>query len=118
MDYIYYLFSNYYHNILKSNLYLNSEVLDHLNKKFIHTFRVISNVKEICFKENISTHMSMLIEIAVLFHDIGRFSQIIDYCTFNDDKSFDHVEVSSNILLSMKDDLLITISKKELKHQF
>lgn len=114
MDYIYYLFSNYYHNILMLNSNMSSEILELVHKKFIHTFGVILNAKEICFKENIDSRTSTLIEIAALFHDIGRFSQIIEYGTFNDTKSFDHAEMSSNILFSMQDDILNIVSVEEL----
>lgn len=115
MDQIYYIFSKYYHDILSStfNCNENNHLSDLLNKKFIHTFRVISNVKEICFYENIPERITYLSEISALFHDIGRFKQAIDFGHFNDSTSFNHALESAEIFKTHKSSLLNYMSNEE-----
>jgi putative nucleotidyltransferase with HDIG domain len=43
-------------------------------------------------------------------HDIGRFRQLVEYDTFNDDKSVDHAEIAVNIL---KEENIFNIMKIE-----
>lgn len=115
MDQIYYLFSKYYHNILIKALKTdNPNTVELLNKKFIHTFRVINNVKTICYEEKLDSRKLFLSEISALFHDIGRFKQALDFGHFNDLKSFDHAEESANIFTSYKDYLLNILKEEDI----
>lgn len=115
MDQIYYIFSKYYHEVYKESLNLdNPNIADLINKKFIHTFRVIDNTKTICYKENLDENILYLSEIAALFHDIGRFSQALHYGHFNDLKSFDHAEASANIFMKNKEYLLGFIKEEDI----
>lgn len=115
MDKIYYIFSSYYHKLLKEAITTeNTHIVDLMNKKFIHTFRVIDNAKTICYKENLSSYITFLSEIASLFHDIGRFSQALYYGHFNDLKSFDHAEVSANIFIESKEQLAELLKEEDI----
>lgn len=116
MDQIYYLFSKYYHNLLLTNINSNSSdnTSELLIKKYIHTFRVINNIKEICLREDIDKIISKQAEIAALFHDIGRFAQAIEFGHFRDNLSFDHAEKSADIFLEFKNILLQHLTETEL----
>lgn len=115
MDNIYYYFSEYYHiKVLEASSLKDTRILNLLNKKFVHTFRVIDNIKTICFYEKIDSKLTCLAEITALFHDIGRFEQIIKYSTFNDQKSIDHAKLSSQLFLSFKKDLLQYITIEDI----
>lgn len=115
MEKLYYLFSEYYHSILKDTIIRtpNSKVIELLNKKFIHTFRVVQNAREICIRENFPDRVCIMAEIAALFHDIGRFKQAVEYSSFNDKETFNHAAVSAGIFNSLKYDILKVIDEKE-----
>jgi len=49
-----------------------------------------------------------------LLHDIGRFSQLIEFDTFHDDKSADHAEIAIKILKTTNVFEILNISNKEL----
>lgn len=115
MDQIYYIFSKYYHDTYRESLNLdNPNISDLINKKFIHTFRVIDNIKTICYKENLNEDILYLAEVAALFHDIGRFSQVLRYGHFNDLKSFDHANESADIFMKNKNYLLEFIKEEDI----
>lgn len=118
MDDLYYYFSNYYNNkLIEAISSKDTKTIDLLNKKFIHTFRVIDNIKYICFHENMDSKIVFLAEISALFHDIGRFEQILKYETFNDAKSIDHAELSKNLFLSLtlNNSLDLLLNKTDIK---
>lgn len=52
--------------------------------------------------------------IVGLLHDIGRFSQLIDFDTFHDEKSVDHAESAVKILKTSNFFEVLNISNKEL----
>ena len=112
MDNIYYLFSKYYHDSIShiEDTYIRQA----LEKKFIHTMRVVQNATEISIREKISYKDRLLVETAALFHDIGRFSQFIRYRTFSDKDTINHAELSSEIFVSFKDDLLCDLNETEI----
>lgn len=49
-----------------------------------------------------------------LLHDIGRFSQLIEFDTFHDEKSVDHAEIAIKILNTTNVFEILNISNKEL----
>jgi putative nucleotidyltransferase with HDIG domain len=72
------------------------------NKNFTikkeHSLRVAGNAKWISGKLKLGEKNTTISYLAALFHDIGRFSQLIEYDTFDDLKSVDHAELSVKIL--------------------
>lgn len=109
MDNIYYIFSKYYHSIINNCGSKNIE--DLMVKKLIHTFRVINNSKEIGLSLGLSRDLMLQIEIASLFHDIGRFEQALQFGHFKDSKSFNHAGKSVEIFLLFKDEILEIITE-------
>jgi len=86
-DKYYYSFSN-----LSSDHKRNFEI------KYDHSFRVAEMCRLLASRLDWSEQEQNLAYIAGLFHDIGRFQQLIEYDTFSDTKSVDHAEYSLKVL--------------------
>lgn len=63
-----------------------------------HSYRVADLTYSLAEKLNLADEEKYLAFYIGLFHDIGRFNQLIEYNTFNDAKSVDHAEYSINVL--------------------
>lgn len=61
--------------------------------KEAHTLRVCENILTLGKSIHLSQNDLKIIEIAALFHDIGRFKQYQIYATFNDTKSVNHAKL-------------------------
>lgn len=59
-------------------------------RKFHHTYRVVEHANDIAVSLKLNDDDIVLAKVCALFHDIARFSQITQYNTFIDSKSFDH----------------------------
>ncbi|MCK5099091.1 MAG: HD domain-containing protein [Desulfobacteraceae bacterium] len=58
-----------------------------------HTLRVCKNILTLGRSIHLSEDELNLVEIAALFHDIGRFTQYQTYGTFNDKNSANHAKI-------------------------
>ena len=63
-----------------------------------HTLRVMGLSEKIAEKINLSTEEVELAKLCGLLHDIGRFTQIQDFNTYNDLISLDHGDLGAEIL--------------------
>ncbi len=63
-----------------------------------HSLRVATISEELAKMLQLGAHDREIAWIAGLFHDIGRFSQLVEFNTFSDSKSIDHAELSVKIL--------------------
>ena len=79
----------------------------HINRKIEHSKRVNEFSIEIAQKLGLNNEEIYLINIASLFHDIGRFKQFYEYSTYIDKISCNHALLSIDILEQEKvlDDL-------------
>lgn len=79
----------------------------HINRKIEHSKRVNKFSVEIAKKLGLNDKEIYLVNIASLFHDIGRFKQFYEYSTYNDKISCNHALLSAEILEQEKilDDL-------------
>ncbi|MBQ3047996.1 MAG: HD domain-containing protein [Clostridia bacterium] len=67
--------------------------------KYSHTFRT-RQVSDIIAKElGLEDRDLYLSSIIALFHDYGRFDQIINYNTYNDSISLDHADYGAKLLI-------------------
>ena len=66
--------------------------------KYDHTMRVVEIAKKIVDDINVDTNLKRLAIIGSLLHDISRFKQWTEYRTYNDSNSFDHGDMSYEIL--------------------
>ena len=71
---------------------------DKIKLKIEHTKRVAELSRKVAESLNLSKEKVNLAELIGLFHDMGRFKQIQIYNTFNDRISFNHAELSIQLL--------------------
>ncbi len=67
-----------------------------------HSLRVADFSVQLAGKLKFSIEEQKLVYFIGLFHDIGRYRQLVDFNTFNDAKSVDHAEYSIQILKEEK----------------
>ncbi|MBW6536565.1 MAG: HD domain-containing protein [Mariniphaga sp.] len=63
-----------------------------------HSRRVAGNSKKLADLLNLEPEDTKLAVIIAIFHDMGRFKQLVTYDSFNDAVSEDHAEVAVEIL--------------------
>jgi len=63
-----------------------------------HSLRVAEMTLHLAEQLNLSKEEKYLAYLIGLFHDIGRFKQLVDYNTFDDTKSVDHAGLSLEVL--------------------
>ena len=68
------------------------------NIKKEHSLRVANFSVQLAKKLNFNEEEQKLAFFIGLFHDIGRFRQLVDFNTFHDEKSIDHAAYSIQIL--------------------
>jgi len=88
------VFKKYVDKFYGKDEYLNTNI----KIKEEHTFRVCKNIKKISHSLNSNEQNLCLSEIIALFHDIGRFEQIVKYRTFNDKISENHAELGIKVI--------------------
>jgi putative nucleotidyltransferase with HDIG domain len=77
---------------------LKEEQLKNFAIKKEHSKRVADNSKRLAELLKLEPEDTKLAVIIALFHDIGRFKQLVKYGTFNDTVSEDHAEMAVEIL--------------------
>lgn len=65
-----------------------------------HSVRVAENCVYLAEKLDFTENQIQIAYLAGLFHDIGRFKQLVEFDTFNDEKSVDHAEYAVKVLES------------------
>ncbi|MEI6348027.1 MAG: HD domain-containing protein [Bacteroidota bacterium] len=74
------------------------EQSEELIQKKTHSLNVSVIARQICEFVVPSTAQQLTTEIAALYHDIGRFEQLLRYKTFNDWESEDHALLGINVI--------------------
>lgn len=69
-----------------------------VQRKQRHTLRVLGHVRGILKTISIPTHLSELAEISAILHDVGRFPQLVNRATFDDQTGYNHAEEGVAIL--------------------
>ncbi|MDO5407277.1 MAG: HD domain-containing protein [Eubacteriales bacterium] len=79
--------------------YLNSydRSDDKINLKAVHTYEVLHAADEICREEQFAEEDHQLAILIALLHDIGRFEQLRQFNSFND-QMFNHAEFGVKVL--------------------
>ncbi len=67
-----------------------SKQADNIDLKIDHTHRVLKEARQISLSLNVNTAGHSLVELGALYHDIGRFPQLIRFGTFQDRESVNH----------------------------
>ena len=89
---------------------LTTEQHNNFSIKRDHSFRVSDNARQIAGYLKLGDEDIELTVIAGIFHDIGRFKQLVEFNTWNDGESFDHAEVAVGILKEL--DLFNSLSEE------
>jgi putative nucleotidyltransferase with HDIG domain len=63
-----------------------------------HSVRVAYNAIQLAERSGVDSIDQEVVFIAGLYHDIGRFRQLVEYNTFDDDNSTDHANYSVEVL--------------------
>jgi putative nucleotidyltransferase with HDIG domain len=103
-------FNKYYGSF--SGLSENHQRIFEIKKE--HSLRVADIALNLCDKLEWTEEDKKIAFSVGIFHDIGRFSQMVEYDTFNDDKSVDHAERAVNVLKETGLLETLNISNKEL----
>lgn len=77
---------------------LSEEQKNNFNIKKEHSLRVSELVRFLAQKLDLPENESKIAFVSGVFHDIGRFGQLIEFNTFDDSKSVDHAEFGIEIL--------------------
>jgi len=85
-------------NYIESFGNLTEEQENNFTIKKEHSLRVAEVAQLISAKLKLNEIDTAIAFLSALFHDIGRFSQLVEYNTFDDLKSVDHAELSVEIL--------------------
>lgn len=76
----------------------NGELTD-FQLKYNHSFDVFENCCNICRSLNLDEQSTKTIQVAALFHDVGRFPQYQKYGTFRDIDSCNHATLGVRYIL-------------------
>ncbi|MFC1538912.1 HD domain-containing protein [Candidatus Latescibacterota bacterium] len=79
--------------------------------KYNHSHEVAVNCRGIAEDANMSASDILTAELLGLFHDIGRFSQLVEFQTFSDPDSLNHGEHGYEI--AIKTDVLSAVSDSD-----
>lgn len=90
-------FNDYVNAIKNKNINHKNNIEIKLN----HTLRVCFEILDIGKSIGLKQDDLNIAEIIALFHDLGRFEQIVKYGTFDDGKSVDHAVLGKQILNSI-----------------
>ena len=101
------IFIDYTDSFFTDNTEFDRNIL--LKKK--HSLFVRHECQQLAEAEKFSPRIAALIEIAGLFHDIGRFEQIREFNTFVDCKSVDHGKLGYEVL--QKTNILSALPRKD-----
>jgi len=67
-----------------------------------HSLRVAENTCCLARHLNLEEEGERVVVLSGIFHDIGRFNQLMEYNTFNDRESFDHADHAITVLKEEK----------------
>ena len=93
---------------------LTEEQIRNFTIKKDHSYRVSENSEKLARALQFGTQDRRIAWLAGLYHDIGRFSQLVKYNTFNDANSADHAEISVEVLQNEEILRKIGCSEEEL----
>lgn len=106
--------SSWFDNYAQSFTCGPAELREAVLLKQEHTKRVCSDMDQLCKSISLQNPLLISARIVALFHDVGRFKQYKDHCTFQDRKSVNHALLGLKIIDDnhLLDDLPWEISEK------
>ncbi|WP_094228756.1 HD domain-containing protein [Methanolobus psychrotolerans] len=91
-------FNEWFYHYVRSFYSDDAFIQQNVILKEEHSIRVCDNVSLIARSENLDAEDYNLARTIALFHDIGRFEQILKYRTFKDSESENHALLGMEIL--------------------
>lgn len=76
----------------------DSEIQVNIDLLKEHASRVIENVNELASSVNLDESNLFLLQIAALFHDIGRFEQLVKHGTYADNEDSNHIQIGLTLI--------------------
>ena len=92
------IFTAYTHTFLTGDSLFDKNIL--LKKD--HSLMVRNECRQLAAAEKFTGRMGVIIELAGLLHDIGRFEQLHEFNTLVDYKSIDHGDLGREVLMKTK----------------
>ncbi|MGM0621968.1 MAG: HD domain-containing protein [Bacteroidota bacterium] len=92
---------------------LTPEQQNNFTIKKEHSLRVAANAHQLANYLELDDEDKKVAFTAAVFHDIGRFKQLVDFNTFNDEVSADHAEYAVEIV---KEKGILKNWNEELRH--
>lgn len=90
--------TKWFENYVGSFTGLNDSQAHNFQIKKSHSERVAQNALFLAEKNDFDDYGRHLAFLLGLLHDVGRFKQLLEHGTFNDEKSVDHAELAIKIL--------------------
>ncbi len=87
-------FDTYTQRFFCEDEYVNA----HLRLKQEHTRRTCAEILYLAERLALDDPQKRIAEVVALLHDVGRFPQFAEYCTYDDARSVDHSRLSVEIL--------------------
>ena len=78
----------------------SKNIFNDLKWKYTHSYNVANICLEIAASEKLSQENQKLLYICGLFHDIGRFPQLVECNSYDDHQGTDHGDLGFNILIN------------------
>ena len=69
--------------------------------KLLHTSKVVENARLVAAGEGMDGETARVCAVSALFHDAGRYEQLLRYNTFRDTDSVDHAVLSRDVVVRM-----------------
>ncbi len=85
-------FKKWFHNFVEDVPFTDDKISIFIQIKLEHSLKVAENCRAIAEKMEWSLPDIYTVEVTGLLHDIGRFSQLVEFRTFADEKSINHGE--------------------------
>ncbi|SDO01005.1 HD superfamily phosphodieaserase, includes HD domain of RNase Y [Desulfonauticus submarinus] len=89
---------SWFKEYVKNFYFDNPKDQENIRLKEDHSVRVFKHAKSISLNEGFGKEIKFCIELASLFHDIGRFEQYKQYKTFQDKLSVNHALLGFKVL--------------------
>ncbi len=77
---------------------LDAETEKNIILKLMHTYRVYENIEIVARSLGINGEDLALAKALALFHDVGRFEQLRDFCSYNDSITADHAKLGLKVI--------------------
>ena len=105
------IFKKWFHNYVEDIPFKDEKITTFIQLKLEHSLKVADTCKTFAEKMDWSQADTYTAEVIGLFHDIGRFSQLVEFRTFADNDSINHGERGFRLIKQLR--ILSTLHEKD-----